>query len=263
MPFPESPRVIYEQNPIIEVICQISYPAILKIDSEVPTTFQEKIRKSYPIYTATKEAGIKISFGNESNESPTKNDLLNLGGNRSNFRFSSEDNSRSIILTRDFLAFTTTIYRTWQDFKIWFEPALTEFIQEYEPLFFSRLGLRYKDLIVRSELDLEENESWKDLLNPPIAGELSDSDLANEIVGQSNQTIFRINNGVQIVLNHGLVNNQSNEQCYLIDSDFSTSERTEVNNAFTRLGDFNKMSGSLFRWCISRRLHEALKPHNP
>ena len=47
MAFPEVERVIYERNPLDEVICQLRFPAILKID-EPPIAFQEQIRTRYP-----------------------------------------------------------------------------------------------------------------------------------------------------------------------------------------------------------------------
>lgn len=48
--FPETPRVIYAKNPLFEVICQLRFPAILKIDSEIPAGFQEKLRASFPLF---------------------------------------------------------------------------------------------------------------------------------------------------------------------------------------------------------------------
>ena len=50
MDFPESPRVVYEQNPLDEVICQLRFPAVLRIDSESPVRFQEAVRNQYPLF---------------------------------------------------------------------------------------------------------------------------------------------------------------------------------------------------------------------
>ena len=50
MPFPDSERVIYQRNPLLEVICQLRFPSILRIDSEAPAVFQERVRKEYPMY---------------------------------------------------------------------------------------------------------------------------------------------------------------------------------------------------------------------
>ena len=43
-------RFIYEKNQLVEVICQLRFPAILSIDSETPAAFQEKVRARYPRY---------------------------------------------------------------------------------------------------------------------------------------------------------------------------------------------------------------------
>ena len=50
MPFPETERVIYEKNPLNKVICQLRYPPILRIDSEVPSKFQDAIIDNFPLY---------------------------------------------------------------------------------------------------------------------------------------------------------------------------------------------------------------------
>jgi uncharacterized protein (TIGR04255 family) len=50
MTFPEdSPRVIYGRNPLEQVICQIRFPTILKIDTELPAAFQEQIRSDISV----------------------------------------------------------------------------------------------------------------------------------------------------------------------------------------------------------------------
>src|SRR5260370_1097479 len=50
MTFPDSPRVIYNTNPLEEVICQLKFPPILKIESVPPATFQDEIRSTYPLF---------------------------------------------------------------------------------------------------------------------------------------------------------------------------------------------------------------------
>jgi len=47
---PESPRVIYASNPLVDVICQVRFPRILRIDSELPVAFQEAIRDQFPLF---------------------------------------------------------------------------------------------------------------------------------------------------------------------------------------------------------------------
>src|SRR5689334_11739505 len=50
MPFPDSPRVIFRNNPRVQVIAQLRFPTILSIGSVDPARFQELIRDEYPLY---------------------------------------------------------------------------------------------------------------------------------------------------------------------------------------------------------------------
>jgi len=50
MSFPPVPRVVYKTNPLEEVICQLKFPPILRIDSELPAKFQESLRRDYPLF---------------------------------------------------------------------------------------------------------------------------------------------------------------------------------------------------------------------
>lgn len=258
MPFPDSPRVIYQKNPLTEVICQLSFPTILRIDSEVPARFQEKIREEYPIYQETQGASLKLNFPQELAQ--VIGNALPLKSGRATYQFLSADRKWRVILTRESLSVSTIEYKKWEDFKRHLEIAFGAFLEEYKPLFFTRIGLRYQDLIQRSKMGLE-NVGWSELLNPSLAGELSAPEIVDRITHCVNQlTITLDDNGSMVLLNHGLASNENSEVSYIIDSDFLTEEKTEVKNVIERLDYFNKFSGRLFRWCISEKLHNALEP---
>jgi len=260
MPFPDSPRVIYQKNPLTEVICQLSFPAILRIDSEVPANFQGKIQKQYPIYQEAQGANLKLNFPQELAQ--VVGNTLSLKSGRATYQFLSADKKWKVTLTRETLSVSTVEYKRWEDFKHHLEIAFTAFIEEYKPHFFTRIGLRYQDLIQRSKLGLDDI-SWSELLSPPIAGELSAPEIVDRITHCINQLTIKLDDeGGMILLNHGLVSNEKSEDLYLIDSDFLTEQRTEVQNVNERLDYFNKFSGRLFRWCISDRLHESLEPQS-
>ena len=53
MPFPESKRVFYGKTPLEEVVCQLRFPPILRIDAEPPATFQDRVRTTFPLYQKT------------------------------------------------------------------------------------------------------------------------------------------------------------------------------------------------------------------
>ena len=60
MPFPNVPRVTYRNNPLVQVICQLRFPPILKIDAEVPADFQESIRKDFPKFSERNEFRVEL-----------------------------------------------------------------------------------------------------------------------------------------------------------------------------------------------------------
>ena len=260
MPFPDSPRVIYQKNPLAEVICQISFPAILKIDSELPAKYQEFLRDEYPIFAEAQSSNVKLNLV------PEVAQLMglppSLRGGKSIYEFISQDSLWKVTLTRESFAIQTRAYEKWEDFKAHLNIPLKALRQVYAPTFITRIGLRYQDIIKRSELELEGAE-WGDLLKPQIAAELSSPDIANEIIGCMNQIKLSLgDDGSFITLNHGLetTDKSGDEVCYLIDSDFFTEQKTEVQNVIQKLDEFNRHSGRLFRWCIADKLHNALLP---
>jgi hypothetical protein len=48
-------RVLYEKNPLESVICQVRFPTILRVDSEVPSDFQDRIRGRFPIFSESSD----------------------------------------------------------------------------------------------------------------------------------------------------------------------------------------------------------------
>jgi len=260
MPFPDTRRVIYNKNPLNEVICQLRFPAILRIDSEIPVKYQERLRETYPIFSESQSSNLKLNITPELAQAIGSSLPLSFRGGRATYEFVSSDQKWKVILTRESLTLAASDYKKWEDFKEHFEIPLKAFVEEYTPPFFSRIGLRYQDVIQRSELQLT-NIGWGELLESHIAGEFSSTAIANDIVRCVNQLTISLgeNNGM-VLLNHGLVPNQNNETCYLIDSDFFTENRTKVSDAIQKLDYFNKQAGRLFRWCITERLHDALEP---
>lgn len=260
MPFPDSPRVIYARNPLVEVVCQLRFPPILRIDSEPPSDFQEKIRHDYPLFKENQITDLKLDLPHEIVKLSGGAFPSSLRAGRAAYDFISADEYWKIGLTREFIALTTTKYEHWQDFKNHLKTPLEVFTAIYSPPFYSRIGLRYRDVIRRSALGLKNTE-WSELLQPHIAGELCSSDVMENIKGIAKQTqIYLANKSGMVLIQHGLVESPEGEVCYLIDSDFSFSDRTEINHVSEKLDSFNQKSRRLFRWCISEKLHEAMEP---
>lgn len=264
MPFPEVAKVLYRKNPLDQVICQLRFPPILKIDAEVPAEFQERVRKDFPNFSETSKWNVELPPGIRGQvPSEALQQALQSSGNR-NYEFSSEDRQWSINLTRGFVALTAKKYEHWQLFKDHLQIPLRALIDIYAPRYFSRLGLRYVDVIRRSALNLS-NVDWSELLQPHISGILRSVEVGSHVknfestyeIGLSDgQSMARISTRFVDSVDHS-------EICYMIDSDFYTSQRTDIESATQRLDYFSVCGARLFRWCIADRLHEAMEPELP
>jgi uncharacterized protein (TIGR04255 family) len=187
-----------------------------------------------------------------------------IGAQRKHFGydFVSEDNKWTATLTRDSLSVSASDYKAWEDFQEHLRGPVAALVGIYAPAFFTRIGLRYQNLIQRSKLGLN-SAAWNELLQPHILGLLAHADL--DVPASQAESVVRFSSDRGYVkIRNGLVRvAEAQEDCYLIDSDFSIDQRIPTDAAFTSLTFFNAQSGRLFRWCISDRLHAAMDPAQP
>ena len=254
--FPTSARVLYETNPLEQVICQLRFPPILRIDSGNVADFQDAIRGEYPLYSEEEDIP-EFPF-------PGLAKLTKMGqqgpGPSPVKKFSSADEKWTIALARDFIALTTERYERWEDFYKRLRHAVNALEQVYNPAFYTRVGLRYKDEIHRSRLNLGD-VPWSELLVPDILAELG-SELADAVREVEHVALIDLGEASSTVrIRHGLMKEVSRgEEVYGIDADFFTNQRSERNVIDTRLGYFNTQAGRFFRWCLTEKLHHAMAP---
>ncbi|MGQ0714403.1 MAG: TIGR04255 family protein [Gemmatimonadaceae bacterium] len=262
MPFPESQRVVFEKNPLTQVIAQIQFPPILSILAEAPAAFQDRLRDQYPLYA--KSGGLEL---------PT--DLAALMQRLNVTRqlqpvqqhsFSTADGARTVTLTRDFLAIEDTEYERWEGFIAELDRARAALEDIYEPAFYTRIGLRYVDVLDRAVLGLP-TEPWSSLLNPALVGVIGDPALRDDVSELATAASIRLNQvkGGTVRLQHGLKvpdNGEATQSSpvYVIDADFFTQERSSPADVRPALDAFNHLAGNLFRWAITPVLRDALGP---
>jgi len=260
MTFPEKERVIYESNPLRQVLCQVRFPAILQIGSEIPAAFQNRVRRTYPIYHENKETG---QFPEEiasilERFSPVKR------AEGIHHTFGTHSGERTITLHPDFVAFEDKQYEQWETFSEQFKLARESLEEIYSPDSYTRIGLRYKDVIDRAELGLG-NEPWGKLLNRSLTGIVGDDEIGQKVQKDISITTIALDEvaGAIVTLRHGLTiieEEEEQSQVYVIDSDFFIAERREKDDVAEILAHFNRAARNLFRWAITDRLHQALGP---
>jgi uncharacterized protein (TIGR04255 family) len=258
MPFPASERVFYRRSTLAEVICQVRFPPILRVESEAPAAFQESIRETFPLLEEQDNLPLNLP--------PEVAQLVRSAiaqTPRKTWRFLTDDRQWMVSVAREFLALSTQHYERWEVFHKRLEELLASFLAEYQPSFFTRVGLRYRNMIVRSALELRD-APWADLLQLHVAAEYSSAEVAPAIQRAAHEVLFQLTEGDgKVRLRHGTTEApgvSEPETAYLIDSDFFTEDRTEAADVLVRLTRFNRQAARLFRWCVSDRLHDAMQP---
>lgn len=257
MPFPSSSRVLYRHNPLSLVVCQLRFPEILLIKRDPPAEFQERIRGRYPLYAQTMEADMPPlpSVVAELIPRSAIRDRMTP-----NYSFASEDDRWKANLTSQFIALSTPQYGRWEEFEEHVLELETAAREVYDLPFYTRVGLRYRDTIVRSKLGLDE-VPWRELFRDHVIGVLQDEGVSGRILASQGVFVVELSATSRVQVRHGIeTQKDSKEQCYVIDSDFYTDEVTKPDELGDTLRGFNRGAGDLFRWCISPRLHEAMEP---
>ena len=91
----------------------------------------------------------------------------------------------------------------------------------YTPQYFSRTGLRYIDVITRSELGLN-NVDWNLLLKPFILGIISDPVVGGNVKEYEGKYEIRLEDkkGIVRMITKLTSAESDDESCFIIDSDF-------------------------------------------
>lgn len=263
MPFPQSPRVVFGQNPLEEVVCQLRFPTILEIKSSEPASFQTRLRPGYPLYSREGNHGFPLAG--------VPKDIADLfaqlpiakRGEDVVHKFLTEDSARAISLAPEFLAVTETGYNRWEQFRSEIELAKSALEDEYNPAFYSRIGLRYVDIIDREALGLGDT-SWDALIKPSVIGMLGAGEVGKNVREISSMVLVELGEarvqGGQVRVRHGLVRLENAHDVYRVDVDLFTGERSTLGDVLGFLDVFNTVAGNLFRWAITDTLREALVP---
>lgn len=252
--FPEAPRVIYDRSPLNEVICQLRFPAILRIDTQLPAEFQEAIRGTFPHYEKTQAAGLQ--------QIPQQvMEMMGAPFAAVTHQFGSGDGSSRITLTKDSLALSAGSYERWEIFSTHLKQAVGALVTHYAPSFYTRIGLRYSNVIRRSALKLQ-GCPWSKLIRPEILAEMGLPQWEDRVEDARRAVRVRMLDDVgSIFFQHGLAQVQGQEEiCYLLDFDFYTDKKTELGDAGPTIERFHQRSGRAFRWCITDFLHDAMGP---
>ena len=257
MNFKEVKRVEYQHNILFEVLFQARFPEIMKISQETPAEFQDIVRKEgYP------ELALDIPVL----PSDIPKELEEIVSTTKVFHFLSEKKDWKVSLAKDFIALTFSgNYRNYADFREKLEKILQTFSKIYEPSYFTRIGLRHKNVANRVSLP-HVKQGAETFIPKHIFPELATS-IAADI--ETLRKISQFNDGnIKANVVHVLSrvsgkfrkNQFANEKSYVIDIDcFSESRIGGINDVLTRCDIFKRLSWNIFQWSITDNLRDAME----
>lgn len=257
--YSEKPRCRYGANQLAEVICQFYFPEILSIGANLPVEFQEAIRQHYPRFQRRMEIPMPKISGK-----PGQFRLENQPGTI-NCQFASADGVWRINLTSRFISLSCSRYTCWEDFAAHMDQPLAAFIQIYRPAYFQRVGLRYRNVISRKALGLEDKH-FSDLIAPIYLGPMSDPDLNEQTVGRCTLDFeMAARGGCRMQLRAGPVRPQNRESKdqevkFIFDQDLYIAGNIPLNLSAAAMNTLHTQAWSIFRGAITDTVHHAMEP---
>lgn len=199
-------RVKYLNSTLREVLFQVRFPKIIKLMEEAPASFQELIMGKYPIYSVQKNETV-VAFNGKQQQQLNEN----------NHSFISSSGRTKITLTSSFITISTLEYQRWEMFKQEVEEVLNEFYSCYTIPGIQRIGLRYKNVIIRCQLGLQ-GKPWAELLNPSVLGPLATRD---DITSYKTEYELKNSDDCFTIRHYELVRDRSTtELAMLLDCDY-------------------------------------------
>ena len=255
-------RVRYKHNPLAEVVCQVRFdrPEGLELDYDA---FRAAISGDYPkhhvddVPTAAlfQKAGISVV-------DRVIPDQIRISHS------TSEDGSWRVSVCDEFLALTCEKYSTWDDFLPRYLSCAKEFFEGHE-IVPTRVGLRYKDLIDREAIGVQD-QPWSELissflLGPLSAHALSDDGCWDESIDHFvSQSSFQLDDCTVLLQSALLTAADSGKRAFLIDADFYLDKGINFEVSSPLLAEclraLHQNAGALFRRGITEKLHAALGP---
>ena len=231
------PTVIYQNTPLVDVTCQLTFPQNLQISAAPPVGFQEKVKARFPMFSLTQD--------------------------KTAYNFMSTDQQWQLVLSKGALALVSRQYDGWE--KI-FDPlershnCIRKRISP--PQFLLRIGLRFRNIIRKSALGVREKE-WNQLLQAKWTGDLAWAGTAGEMKATHSEVLMGLNGGKDLVcVRHGLIpiGQPIQEMGYLIDHDFFVEGQFSMGDVPGILNGYHQSAQRFFKLWVTQTLHQAMKP---
>lgn len=244
--FPEVVEVPLARPPLTEVICQVRYPSILRITTEDPADFQERIRHRYPEFQKKHTYQFQLPVpGNPASPSAELQPI--------SFLFTNPNEQVQVALSPSFYAVSSMTYGGWQNFLKDINLVHESVTEIYEPAYSTRIGLRYINRLTTTNTGVKSPEELLKLIRDELTTTLRGPVWENtaEMVGVIN---FE-NHPAQLNLRYGYEVDDSTPT-FLIDIDYFEEGHVNFTEVLLRYDHFHESIYRAFRWVVTDKALE-------
>lgn len=239
-------RIKYQIPPLVEVIFQLRFPTILALNTQDPIDFHNRIRSSFPYYSYSTQ---------EVKETRPDGQTRVLRAVR-NHQFTAKDKMTKINIESTFIAISSHSYSTWEEFRVVISEIISIFDEYYKPAFYTRVGLRYIDVIERSKWGLQDKK-WSELINANVLGFMNENTLTYRMDAESPNSDEKSLTKYHFELAKMA---GTNENVFMIDCDYSYGDTVELSDYINIADELHKCSSNFIQSAIKDVLHYAMKP---
>ncbi len=223
------PVVVHsKQTPLAQVLCQVSFPNILKNSLQLAAKFQSHIHTQFP--------------------------YASLTANQKSSNYFAKDRLSHLTLAPQSLSLVTSRYGGWESVRDQFWVPVNALVQEYDLPFIVRVRLRFSHVIRRARLGLGNHE-WNELLKSKAANAGGWDEVSQNMHGSRTEVVMALDDPSQrLRVIHGVVNvnGETDEQAYLLDHDFFSEKEMSIEEVFANLDTFHVEASVLLQGWTSK-----------
>lgn len=249
--FPSKPEIHLSNAPVDEVICQVRFPFIFRINKEEPSEFQEEIRSEFPKVEI--EQGFLFPFPDSgSREVPGDTQI------KKTYRFRTMDEKTAVSLSSDFYALLTTQYTHWNDFSDNLRKVDSAVQKIYKPAYGTRIGLRFINRITPKNTGLQTLSDILYLLNFELTAYFQNECWTDPLEMESRLLLSDGDARLNLRTRHG--KDKEGNPFFLLDFDYFEEGELSLTNLVERCDAYHDVIYRAFRWCIPDERLDVFEP---
>ena len=230
--FPEYPDVPLEQAPLGEVICQVRFSPIFRIETDLPSELQDALLEWFP--------HVQLADDDDPHQ----------------YQFLSRDNSWAFWLGVDAFTLSTRRYTVWDEFG-WYLAKIQATVQKtYRIASYRRIGLRYLNLFTSENTHAASLSEISQVLRPELVMPLREQPLAAASELTTHLVLDEAGGKLAIRVG-GRANPEVGGPVMFLDLDFYVAGELSPDGLVDRCKRYHDIIYSAFRWSLNT---DALEP---